>query len=301
MSTELGANGYVIVDEPISREVRMTAITAAQLASPTPGMLADLAEVYVLNGALYVSNGAALLQAVSRNQVTGAMRAGAGYAGLSGYGLSGGNYAIVSGVIRNYDDSNGWVLVTEAGHVALNILSVTTGASSITVNFNLADGDSVSTFIAVPDDTLAGAGFTVGASVVPSAATIVLKQQTKKISDYVSWNGSAFTSQNSVFTIGSFTAGLLTLTHPTVVTVPATVQLQMRSGVYIPAWETASSGTTTIKFFDYAGTLITTADTNMKLYVNRGLPSGNDDPALVNTTTYPSSNIWFFGIIRKAA
>lgn len=78
---------------------------------------------------------------------------------------------VIQGALRN--SGSGWHAIIDGGHQPVNIASVETGISSITVHF-AQDGRSVQTFIAAPDERLARAGYTVGASVRLNDARIQL-------------------------------------------------------------------------------------------------------------------------------
>ena len=210
---------------------------------------------------------------------------------------SGQKIKLVAGVMRNLNDGNGWQLITNSTHTNCNVESITQTSSAINVNFPSLGGAKVISFVAVPDETLAKAGFTMGSSVTTSQASIELKRR-KAVADYISYNGSAWTSATSVFTF-AFSAGTLTLTHPTVETSDGlVVSVTGRDGVYDAQAGTAAATTTQVKFYDWAGTLQTTENTNMKAYVNRGVASAASDPATVNESTFPGGNIWFMGVFE---
>jgi hypothetical protein len=215
--------------------------------------------------------------------------------------VDGKKLSLVAGVLRN--TGSGWALIEDSGHTNVHVSGVSSDSSSIVVSFGGIPGSKVVSVVAGPDDTLAVAGFCCGSSVTPSQAAIFLKRAgvTAQVADYVSWNGSAFVSQNGVFTIGSYASGILTLTHPNVTVVPPVITIASRSGLLLCFPETVTGTTTSLKWFDYAGTLITAESTNMKVWLNRGLVSGQTDPSTVNTTTFPSSNIWFIGVIEANA
>ncbi len=222
------------------------------------------------------------------------------------YSWGGRKFGIVAGVVRNLDDGAGWTLIdaahTGANHSSLNVSGVSNTTATVSVAFAGLDVKNIISFLAVPDETLAAQGFSVGSSVTLTQADIIIRRTSYPIADYIFWDTSGtpqFRSQNSVFTIGSFTAGSLTLTHPTVSTVPLTVTLDERDGGYRCMWSTASSGTTILKFYDWAAnTLVTTGDANFKVQLNRGPASGNANPNLINNTTFPSCNIWVYGIFE---
>ena len=206
-------------------------------------------------------------------------------------------YAFIAGVIRNANDGNGWVALINSTHDAVGISSVTNNTTVITVNFNVPAGGKVITFVVCPDDGYAKAGYSCGASVGTTSADISLRKQ-RAIADYVSYNGSAFVSNTAgIFTQSSYTSGILTLTHAAVSTssdgiVAACV---MRDGTYVAHLGSTGGTTTQVKFYDWAGTLITTADSNMKFYLHRGQIVGGEDPSGIQPA---SANLWCYGLME---
>jgi len=145
---------------------------------------------------------------------------------------SGRSHVVVAGVIRNYNDGAGWVLITDGFHPAIGITSVDslTDTGLIRVNYtNLKVGGGNAgrtvTLMAQPDETLTKAGFTCGASVSPDFANIQL-QQTRPLNDRVAWDTGTSTYKlwkndfdsrglnRSPFTVNSATNNHLILGHP---------------------------------------------------------------------------------------
>ncbi|HFU6610028.1 TPA: BppU family phage baseplate upper protein [Bacillus paranthracis] len=73
-----------------------------------------------------------------------------------------------AGVIRNAGD--GWGFITDTTHQNINFKSVETNENEIIVHFN--DSKKVGGFVVTPDETLAAAGVTCGASVGTNQAAI---------------------------------------------------------------------------------------------------------------------------------
>jgi len=149
---------------------------------------------------------------------------------------SGRSHVVVAGVIRNYNDGRGWVLIDDGFHPPINITKVDslTDTGLIRVEYtNLKVGGGNAgrtvTLIAQPDETLAKAGFTCGASVSPDFANIQL-QQTRSLNDYVYYDttapagyklfknepplGAAGRSPFTVDAAATAVANHLKLTHP---------------------------------------------------------------------------------------
>jgi len=145
---------------------------------------------------------------------------------------SGRSHVVVAGVIRNYNDGRGWVLIDDGFHPTINI----TGVDSLTdtglirvdyANLKVGGGNAgrTVTLIAQPDETLAKAGFTCGASVSPNFANIQL-QQMRPLNDRVAWDSASGTYKlwkndfdsrgpnRSPFTVNSATNNHLILGHP---------------------------------------------------------------------------------------
>jgi hypothetical protein len=218
-------------------------------------------------------------------------------------GVAGRNFKMVAGVLRNFNDGQGWRLITDPEtpkHSSLNVASVSSDGSVITVNFPGIAATKVISFIAAPDETLAAAGFSCGASVTESAAAITLKKQ-KNVSDYVSYDGANWGSTNNVFTNGGFAAGILLLTHPAVRVdnLGHVCNLTGRAGAFVPQVGGSVNATETrISFYDWAGAIQTVANAGMKVFVDRGLADVTESPAGVHVGIYPSSNIWFQGVFE---
>lgn len=159
------------------------------------------------------------------------MQAGAAVKGAART-RSGRTHAFVAGVIRNYNDGLGWVLITDGFHPHIGI----TGVDSLTdtglirvdyANLKVGGGNAgrTVTLLAQPDETLTKAGFTCGASVSPNFANIQL-QQTRPLNDRVAWDVASGTYKlwkndfdsrglnRSPFTVNSATNNHLILGHP---------------------------------------------------------------------------------------
>ncbi len=211
-------------------------------------------------------------------------------------------YAIVAGVLRNHNDARGWVAIAAsdaAGHANFNIDSVTNDTSGITVNFAGIAAKNVISFLAVPDDTLAKSLFFCGSSVGLASATIQLKR-IRQLADYVSWDGSAFASLNSVFTQTGWTGGTATFSHETASTADLGVQAGVtgRDGAYQYQLGSAAGTSTQVKMYDWLGIAQTTGATGMKFYLDRGISTVVENPNNVHTGTFASSNIWVLGVFE---
>ena len=210
----------------------------------------------------------------------------------------------VAGVLRN--TGAGWNWISDAGHEPIGIDSVTSDATSITVNYAGIAASKVGSFIVTPDEKLNEQGFQVGASVGADKATIYLARSVPSYSDYVAYTSGAFVSSNGVFTCTwDATGGYLQVSHPTIVGTALNVSLTGRPGTALNYTPVVAGDLTTgstfiaIEFRNSAGAKVTTPDTNMRVFVTHGggfVPTV--DPSTVNTTTYPNSNLWVMGLMR---
>jgi len=209
-------------------------------------------------------------------------------------GTSGRAYRVVAGVLRN--SGSGWAFLNDSGHRPTNITTVTANSTGITINYGFT-GTKVAALLVTPDETFAQDGIVVGASVGLSSSVIKLGRVGKSVSDYVAYNGSAWTSLAGAFTGLSFSSGTLTLTHESIT--GATGSVAGRGGIYQPQLGGMSGTTTQVEFFDWAGTKITTANTNMKAYVTRNSNQmlSSVDPTMI---TAPTANLWVLGLIEVA-
>lgn len=223
-------------------------------------------------------------------------------------GVPGREYGMVLGALRNDGAAGGyWQPISDGAHRPSFIDSVVTDSQKITIYYNsLGAHGKIGTLLATTDETLAQNGFFVGSSVSSVSAELKLSQVPRPAADHISWSGSAWVSADGVFQ-SSWSAGVLTLTHPTVKVAPEdrlNVSVVARAGAtaaysaMISAAGSAVDATTVkIEFRDFAGNLVTTPDANMRAYVSHG--GGRTvalDPRLVDTTAYPWSNIWLFGV-----
>lgn len=78
---------------------------------------------------------------------------------------------IISGVIRNTNDGNGWQIIDDAAHGNVNVSAVSTNTTAINVAYNFTAAKVIS-FVCGPDERMAQAGMTVGASVSVTGAGI---------------------------------------------------------------------------------------------------------------------------------
>jgi hypothetical protein len=206
-------------------------------------------------------------------------------------------YRALIGTIRNAGSPNWFQFINDASHRPSLFGTIETTATYIRLNYAAA-ATRVGSFFAMPDEQLTAAGFQFGCS-VGLTYTDLFAYRIMEYADYVSYNGSAWVSTGGFFT-PTFAAGTLTLTHPTLNAAAAWgVSATARSGPYVAVADAAGLTTMTVQFRDYAGTLITTPDTNMRVYARHG--SGRPiawNPQAIDTTLFPLSNVWIFGAME---
>ncbi|SEE26990.1 hypothetical protein SAMN04489740_1008 [Arthrobacter alpinus] len=192
---------------------------AAQQAAALVGAPADVSTAALVGNPATLT-GTALSAAIG---LTGAPQAKDGH-----------EYVWLAGVIRNLGDGSGWQLLLEgSNHRPIGITSIDTVDDStgpygyIRVNYPGVVGPSgmTVTFMAVPDETLARNGFSCGTSVTQTYTDIRISQAAPAASDYVSYNGSAWVSQDGKLT-PTFSGGILTLAHEPV---PASAQYSINA------------------------------------------------------------------------
>lgn len=223
-------------------------------------------------------------------------------------GKAGSRYAVIAAPIQNNGSgSSYWQPITISSHEPCNIDSITTTSGvtgQITINYPSINALDVVTFLVSPDETLANAGFFVGGSVGLTLANLNVAR-VAPISDFISYNGTTWVfskGASSPFTFGSYTTGVLNITHASLGNSDAfNISVDARGHAYdVVISTTAGVGATSfnLEFWDPAtNTLVTTPTTNMKVFVSRMI-NGQQDPQLVDTTKFPSSNFWVYGIMR---
>ena len=220
--------------------------------------------------------------------------------------LDGNKYVLYAGVIRN--EGSGFALLPESSnHRPINIDSIETvdtsdGYGYIRINYPTAAATMTVYFDAQPDETLARAGMIMGCSVTPTYTDIRMAQSAPIFDDYIYWSGSAWVSDKGVFTVTTLPSGALQLTHgllPESAKHCASVQPRGNySNVAISSdGDGASTTEMKVNMLTWAGAKIATPAVGMAFYASHGGGLRPVRPSLVTTSLYPSSNIWFTGIM----
>ena len=188
-------------------------------------------------------------------------------------------------------------------HRPVNISSVTTDSNKIRVSYSNLNANMTISFIALPDETLAQAGFMMGCSVTPAYTDIKMSRIVPAVADYVYYNGSDWVSQNNQFSNIWFSAGKIHLEHKAIASdMTYAISIMPRGGDYEYSVSPDSSPTgatyAEIGVRDHSGAYVTSANSNMKFYLTHGVTKVVDiDPRVIDTTLYPLSNIWLFGVM----
>lgn len=230
--------------------------------------------------------------AATKGYVDNAVVAGVGNIGLI-KGDDGKNYRAVACVVRN--TGSGFAFINDTGHAPAGVTSVTTAAdqSSFTINYSFTATKVVS-LVATPDETLAAKGFIMGGSVGLSSATFNVGQP-GGWGDYVSWNGSAWTSLNGFVTSTSMnaTTGLITMNHEDMS--PIAGNVTGRSWTYKTLPDGMGATSTLAYLVNSSGvTLKTPNTTDCKIWVTRA----GTRKVSMDELTLANSNIWIYGIME---
>lgn len=202
---------------------------------------------------------------------------------------TGKKYKIVACVIQN--PGEGWVFIDNSTHAKLNCDAISQTTSSITITFPFT-ASKILSFVATADDVYVKNGLLIGASVGTTSAVLKLSLSLP-IGGYVYYNTGTSAWVVPTGMSAAFNAGTLTITHPAIGN-GAIGSVAGRDGA-IATLGSIGSTTTQIKFYDYAGSLITTEGASMKCFFSRTPSAFNIDPAILTEAT---GNIWCFGIFE---
>jgi hypothetical protein len=209
-------------------------------------------------------------------------------------GSSSKQYKTVACVVRN--TGSGFQFINDSGHVPVGCTSISTAGDnlSFTINYSFTATKVVS-MVGTPDETLGKKGYSMGASVGLSSATFQVGQG-GGFGDYISYNGSAWTSLNGFVTSTSMngTTGLVTCTHQDM-SYPIAGMVSSRSLTYRASTEGMGGTTTAFYLVNNSGvTLKTPNSTDCKVWLTR---SGARQ-AKMDELDLANSNIWIYGIFE---
>ncbi|WP_218711557.1 hypothetical protein [Arthrobacter sp. BF1] len=208
-------------------------------------------------------------------------------------GTNGKKYRIIACTVRN--TGSGFQFISDSSHSPIGVASLTTQSETFTLNYSFT-AKSVGTLIVTGDEKLSSDGYIFGAS-VGLTSSVIYGSLPGGASDYVSYNGSAWTSFNGYVTNTSMntSTGLVTCTHEAMnpeVGGSITSRSLSRHGVLDGMGPT----TTSFYFVDSAGTPDKTPRTEHKMWINRA----GSRTAKMNTLTKPNTNIWIYGVMEIA-
>lgn len=207
------------------------------------------------------------------------------------------NIKLLSGVIRN--TAGTWAFIDDVDHEPLRLVSITQpNTTDVRIVYDKTYTKVIS-LISTADETYAKNGVFVGSSVGLSDSVIRLFQE-NELADFISYDGSAFVSLNSKFTIGSYNSGVLNLTHPACrndvnaqVTTRDNATFDMRIG-------SVGATSTAVKFVNHNGNDYNgEPTTGMRFYLSRGLYK-EAQPLTHTASAISGSNIWIIGLMLDA-
>lgn len=189
-----------------------------------------------------------------------------------------------------------WAYLNDSDHKPRNFSTISQNntTNSVTVVYRRNDYNKVLSINVTPDETFVLNGVNCGAS-VGLTGTIILYQKTFFNYAYVDYSGGVWRVIDSVGITGaSFNAGDLTITHAGFGG-DSILGINPRNSTYNCHIKTLDGSNTVVQFIDWNGNVITTPDTNMKVWFSRGVAR-----QLLNTEADISgSNIWITGQMMK--
>jgi len=207
------------------------------------------------------------------------------------------DYEVIAGTIRYNPLIKKWYSIETSSHKALGVDSVVTNLASAyaRVYFN---ADTVISFVCGVDESFAAKNFSVGASVSTDYADLYYYWNNKRVGGYVYYTGSAWATIGNV-SVDSYGSGTLVVSHDSINA--TAISIAPRDGVYIVNMRSPGYTTTRFSFYDYAGELITSANTNMKFsFIRQELNPVRPDynPDELDTNWIAGANIWFIGLVK---
>ena len=217
-------------------------------------------------------------------------------------------YKVVAGALRKSGGT--WSLISDEGHTPSNIVSVTDRGTDLRIEYGFTASKVVS-LVATPDETYAVQGYSFGASVGLSGATIkIMNTKQSPIGGYCAYSSSGWTvAAGNLLEATPKTGGpdnVITVTHP----LPSPedslfLSITGRgSGKYLYRCEGAGwirddsgRGYTHVGIYDLAGAPVTAFKTDMKFFLTRlSAPS----PTQIAPSELPEgmTNIWIYGLME---
>jgi hypothetical protein len=190
-----------------------------------------------------------------------------------------------------------------------NSTTITSGTSGFTINHSAALSNDIPV-VAVLTESAQVPSLDVRLSY---SATSVICTAYADFHGYIAFDGTNWTVTTSNINKPTLsfdsTTGILTVTHEKINN-SLSVGITGR-GVNLPALGSVGSTSFEVKFYDYAGSVITTPNTDMKLFYHRGVKVKNTMPSdmrvsirrgnvyiPVNDLVDSSGNFWIYGIME---
>jgi hypothetical protein len=205
-------------------------------------------------------------------------------------GEAGRKLKLVACVIEN-DGSGNWRQVGGA-HASINVASVTIDGSYIRITYSFTAKNAIS-FVACPDEQFVTKMYNFGASAGLNYADIIYSKGVDSVGGYISYNGSTWDISGSGITSASFNSGFLTINHQNISGLD--VHTSVRDGKYVGSPATIGATSTMIAIRDYNGNLVTTPNTDMKIYFGRSYKDNAINPTNLNIA---GANIWCMGVFE---
>ena len=203
-------------------------------------------------------------------------------------------HKLVTCALRN--TAGVWAVIDNDTHRPINVASVTSDTSKITVTYNFT-ASKVCGFACGPDETYIADDITFGASVGVSAANIYARIS-KTISGYISYGGSAWDISKAPGVVSAvWDTDKLVITHGSLYQdIPNIYNASVthRGGVHVAELGGVGPEYINVEFYDFTGTKITTPNTNMKFFFEHS-GHGAVDPTIL---TQWGSNIWAIGLFE---
>ena len=208
------------------------------------------------------------------------------------------NVKVVSGAIRN-NGSDSWEPIIDANHQTdMGVESILTGNTLIDINFNFTAKKIIS-FVITPDETYASDLISVGASVIPTKASVRLyKPEKNSVGARIFYNGTEWNTYNVSGVTGVEFRGAndLYITHEPCESF--VMNITPRKPV-LAIFHSATETETVVRFYDLNGQQLTTPSTDMSIVFEREklvTPAGT--PVNPKTLNNPSGNLWFHGVFE---
>ena len=217
-------------------------------------------------------------------------------------------YKVVAGALRKSGGT--WSLISDEGHVPSNIVSVTDRGTDLRIEYGFTASKVVS-LVATPDETYAVQGYSFGASVGLSGATIkIMNTKQSPIGGYCAYSSSGWTvATGNLLEATPKTGGpdnVITVTHPNP-DPEDEIYLSITGrgpGKYLyrsegAGWirDDSGRGYTHVGIYDLAGAPVTAFKTDMKFFLTRlSAPS----PTQIAPSELPEgmTNIWVYGLME---